>query len=513
MIKKIFNVPSIIWWLVLPFFVVLIFSLFGRFASAFTEEDIQALFLLEYDCSEYFEATELTLFGGDYEPTFQDGKWTNSARIYGNGTNRASGCSNAIGDNKYKLKNGEDFSISFWLKQNNPPSIQGGIISQSNIDTQRSTFYLADRPNGDLMFTLWTIAEPWVYWFSDDPVFTDTDWHQYICSGEWGNTQATLKCYKDGQEFTGYWSNHTPFNIDETADSLVIGGYREPPGVILYSANADIDEMTLFKKILNADERASLQTASILDLLGPPPPEAWLNLQNPAENSRYFDQPIYFNYTYSNPAGQYDFAIFQIVNTLTAQVILRGRGIYDTDYFYGFGDFENILGNGPWKWQGWLWDSATASSTEATEWINFNVGIELEWQEDICEGIATTTISGAIECGFRKMISWAIVPEKTTLTKFQESYAALKNSFPFNVFYDLTEIINTALTATTTAEDIIGIPFIRQTEGGSEYYMLPVLSSSSMPNLIGQENTNLFRKTISWGMLFVVAFIIFVQLI
>jgi hypothetical protein len=40
--------------------------------------------------------------------------------------------------------------------------------------------------------------------------------------------------------------------------------------------------------------------------------------------------------------------------------------------------------------------------------------------------------------------------------------------------------------------------------------MLPVLSSSSLPNLIGGTNANLFRNSISWIIWILVAFLIFI---
>lgn len=127
---------------------------------------------------------------------------------------------------------------------------------------------------------------------------------------------------------------------------------------------------------------------------------------------------------------------------------------------------------------------------------------------DPCSGVDTETITGQIECAFRNFIDWAITPNDTTIAEFQDNFGRIKNAFPFNAFFDLTTIISTSLSATTTTTDTIGIPFIDES---GNYYILPVLSSSSLPNLIGGTNAILFRSTIGWIFWILVAFIIFLQ--
>jgi len=113
----------------------------------------------------------------------------------------------------------------------------------------------------------------------------------------------------------------------------------------------------------------------------------------------------------------------------------------------------------------------------------------------ICKNIDTTTIMGSIECAFRKLIYWSIIPSNDSINGLTDSYNKLKLSFPLNAFFGLTDAIKVGLATSTTLNDNLGIPFIKDT---GEIYILPILSSTSLPNLIGTENTNLFRTTLGW---------------
>lgn len=132
----------------------------------------------------------------------------------------------------------------------------------------------------------------------------------------------------------------------------------------------------------------------------------------------------------------------------------------------------------------------------------------------LCDNVATSSGSYfddfryGIECGFRKTIYYIFYPSDTSINNIQIAYSKIKKEFPFSAYFGLTDTINNSLNnSTTTDEGTFKIPFISAT---GTFYMLPVLSSSSMPNLIGENNTQLFRNSLTWIIWLCVAFLIFI---
>jgi hypothetical protein len=54
----------------------------------------------------------------------------------------------------------------------------------------------------------------------------------------------------------------------------------------------------------------------------------------------------------------------------------------------------------------------------------------------------------------------------------------------------------------------LGMPFI---DTGGDFTILPIISSTTLPNAIGEANTGLFRSTIQWIMWLSVAILIYIQ--
>jgi hypothetical protein len=128
-----------------------------------------------------------------------------------------------------------------------------------------------------------------------------------------------------------------------------------------------------------------------------------------------------------------------------------------------------------------------------------------------CEGIDTTTFFGGIECGLKKVIDWAITAKATTMDELDNRFNQLKLVFPFNAFFQIADIGEQVIaTSTTSMNDTFDVPMIRKTSTSTEYYMIPVLSSSSMPNAIGQSNTTLIRTTLGF-LMWLVAMIIIIM--
>lgn len=98
-----------------------------------------------------------------------------------------------------------------------------------------------------------------------------------------------------------------------------------------------------------------------------------------------------------------------------------------------------------------------------------------------------------------KTVDFFIRPNCSALDFFQSSYDNFKETPPFNIFYQFTDTIETAISSTTaTTSATLGIPWVRNTDATNTIYMLPVISSSSLSNAIGSSNVSMIRLTLGW---------------
>jgi len=139
---------------------------------------------------------------------------------------------------------------------------------------------------------------------------------------------------------------------------------------------------------------------------------------------------------------------------------------------------------------------ATTTFTLATSTTEFG---QSGWCKGICDDLATSSLAADLICAGRMTVCFIFIPHTASLNYISDSYEDIKQSFPFNTFYSLVSIFQDTMASTTlTQNDTLGIPFIRETASGSEFFILPVLASSSMPDTIGQANTNTFKTTVSY---------------
>lgn len=133
--------------------------------------------------------------------------------------------------------------------------------------------------------------------------------------------------------------------------------------------------------------------------------------------------------------------------------------------------------------------------------------------QHICDDIATSTgtyfddFRYGIECGFKKILYWSFYPSQNSLNGLSTSYYDLKQTFPFSAYYGLTDTITNSISTSTATNGTLKMPFIDKT---GHYTMLTVMSSSSLPNMIGGTNANLFRNSLSWIIWALTAFVIFI---
>lgn len=257
----------------------------------------------------------------------------------------------------------------------------------------------------------------------------------------------------------------------------------------------------LYFKILNATDIYSA--------------ESKVSRLTPENGKEHLDNHMQFTGFYSNTL--YDQLIIDIWNRTSQQTenTLTETATLGTGQIYVV---NNYLNDGNYSYNVYLKNSTvttTSGDIYDTPYF-FTVGTSTPFippykvfdisETNICAGMATSTWFGSIECGLKKTLAWAVYPDQKSLGDFAISYSQLKSSFPFNAFFDLTKSVQDAIATTTLADSHFDIPFITAT---GTYYMLPVVSSSSLPNLIGAPNSSLFRNTITWALWGLAGFLIF----
>jgi len=134
-------------------------------------------------------------------------------------------------------------------------------------------------------------------------------------------------------------------------------------------------------------------------------------------------------------------------------------------------------------------------------------------EEEICPGIATSTLIGSIECGLKKALYGVGIllfsPSFDTVQNFKNSYDLFKGCFPFNAFFQITDMLTEVASSTEVAtSSALTVPFIN-VEG--EVYDIPVVATHTLPDLIGQENFDILCNTliyIIWAMAAVIVSLI-----
>ena len=173
------------------------------------------------------------------------------------------------------------------------------------------------------------------------------------------------------------------------------------------------------------------------------------------------------------------------------QALISLKGVYDDgssdslalDYV-NFGIATSTSGYSPTAWCSGLCDDLIASSS--SEWWQF-----WDWGAD--------KIGGDLMCAGRYTICYAVQPHSFSTAMFNNIYEDFKTVFPFNTFFDIASTTkNSFASSTMNTNQTFGIPMLNTSS--SSLYILPVLSSSTLPNFIGQSNATLFRTTIGYLM-------------
>lgn len=133
----------------------------------------------------------------------------------------------------------------------------------------------------------------------------------------------------------------------------------------------------------------------------------------------------------------------------------------------------------------------------------------------VCDIYDLEALTGQILCGFTygtgQTLFWLFNPSCSSLDYIISGYNNFKGAFPFNAYYDLVDALDVAINSVATSStSTIGVPFIdKDATSSNKFYILPVISSSSINNAIGTENANVFRTTIGYLIWIIVAWIVY----
>lgn len=252
---------------------------------------------------------------------------------------------------------------------------------------------------------------------------------------------------------------------------------------------------------------------------------AYVVLTSPSQGQRFTSGVVLFEGSIFNPQFAYTNLIIEILNkeTWTSLEDINGDIHLSTSSPFSLQVPYTQFTEGNYRAIAYLINQNTGVRSTSTR-VDYMLGINTVFsgtsdaqyqtgsaltEAQLCQGIATSTFFGGIECGFKKVIAFAITPNDSTLNNLKNSYINFKNTFPFTAYYQLTDTINGAIASTTLSRNgTFDVPMInKQGHIGT----IPILSSNSMPNAIGQTNTTLIRNTITWFMWLAVAFLVFLQ--
>jgi hypothetical protein len=115
----------------------------------------------------------------------------------------------------------------------------------------------------------------------------------------------------------------------------------------------------------------------------------------------------------------------------------------------------------------------------------------------VCAGEASSTneFFFGILCGTKLAFCWMFAPTPSALNFINNGFEEIKSVVPFSYYYNLSDSIMTgfATSSFANASTTIGLPMYN--ENTKQYYIIPVLSTSSVSNLIGETNAAIFRQT------------------
>jgi len=145
-----------------------------------------------------------------------------------------------------------------------------------------------------------------------------------------------------------------------------------------------------------------------------------------------------------------------------------------------------ITPNNAWC-SGLCYDINTSQSTTTAVW-----GIPIPWinWHPLNDGFCLIIYAGC----------YLWTPRTSDISAFFANAASIQNDFPFNTFFTLANTIDNVFSSSTMASTTFNMIWIKQGTSTMQYVFIPILSSTSVPNLIGSDNNIIYRRTIGYLM-------------
>jgi hypothetical protein len=121
----------------------------------------------------------------------------------------------------------------------------------------------------------------------------------------------------------------------------------------------------------------------------------------------------------------------------------------------------------------------------------------------------------AIKTAFVYSASALFDPSCNSFNSISKNYEDFKESFPFNVYFELADTMTSAIdiaTSSTSTTAAFRVPLIRKTATSTEYYMASGISSTSVSNTIGTSNYSVFYQTVGFIYWILLAFVSYLVL-
>lgn len=133
------------------------------------------------------------------------------------------------------------------------------------------------------------------------------------------------------------------------------------------------------------------------------------------------------------------------------------------------------------------------SSTMATSTV-MDLGFTCPTVAETCADDDTSAILGQMSCAFKRAGVWLTCPDSAKMLEMMNATNDLKTKFPIADYLAITGAVKTGLASTSVASSTtIGVPNIRKTATGTQFYIQPILSSSTLPATVGSSNASLIR--------------------
>jgi hypothetical protein len=386
--------------------------------------------------------------------------------------------------------------------------------------------------------------------------FDVASWQNHASTFDLGvyaiDTNGALLIATSSYQFTEFYPNMYPYVVSSTLENLIFAipyhypsdfeftyskdtihkeaTYCHPSGYYikqgLYS-NPNIPSTSVFNTNHQADTWGYAFQLGFSDVPAPPAeiyPFSYYGIKIDANQKTCFgDQKIRVQQTndagffWDNPSTNiYKSKLLQfatIASTSTCNVSTTMTSGNFFDYYTPNGTISLATSTTPVGanelcmkyWQQGFTDSIFATTTiivapaTSTLCTMSQLPLKTSWCDPtrVCadEASSTNDFFFGILCGTKLAFCWIFAPTPSALNFINNGFEEIKSVVPFSYYYNLSDSVMAgfATSSFANASTTIGLPMYNKDT--QAYYIIPVLSTSSIPNLIGETNAAIFRAT------------------